>query len=170
MTLLFPLWLCSKPNWTRTSTFTPWARLCSTRKKRSSSTFRTQEISGFCFTWPPTGRRRAQQPAWSLRSFVETTEIEKSKRIVELNAELQQEIEKRKKSQETLENFVCLTSHELKSPLTAFRFLCKKTWVALEEPMPTNLNSCSRKSMEWTASSTPCSFAIEPGKRNHRLL
>ena len=56
-------------------------------------------------------------------TFVDTTEIENSKRIQELNISLQGEIERRTESEQTLSNLVYLTSHELKSPLRAFRFL-----------------------------------------------
>ena len=58
-------------------------------------------------------------------TFVETTEIENSKRIQELNQSLQGEIERRTESEQTLTNLVYLTSHELKSPLRAFRYLAE---------------------------------------------
>ena len=56
-------------------------------------------------------------------TVIDTTEIEKSKRITELNTSLKAEVKKRTESQKTLEDLVYLTSHELKSPLRAFRFL-----------------------------------------------
>ena len=56
-------------------------------------------------------------------TFVDTTEIENSKRIQELNESLVEEVEKRKESEQTLTNLIYLTSHELKAPIRAFRFL-----------------------------------------------
>ena len=56
-------------------------------------------------------------------TFVDTTEIENSKRIQELNGSLVEEVKKRKDSEQTLTNLLYLTSHELKAPLRAFRFL-----------------------------------------------
>ena len=58
-------------------------------------------------------------------TIIDTTEIEKSKRITELNKTLSEEVVKRTESQKTLEDLIYLTSHEIKSPLRSFRFLAE---------------------------------------------